>query len=240
MQLSPTTAQTPRKWVLRVAAGTAVPSAYRQQQQLGLQPAPASQGLPAALPPLCRAPLSRAALAAPPHPARAANGRRAPAPLLLWPGGRRQPIRRRQDIFVAVATGAADQWRGSREAARGRRSGGKSAWPAEPGAPAAASRGRARRAAGPRAAGGRVPRWVPGGLLSSPHASRGSPTAPLLKEIQVNVSAALPSTASNAKPPTTRRWHCAARKSHQKKEGSRVSTRPSVPRAPGARVLIHK
>lgn len=49
---------------------------------------------------------------------------RPPTPLLPRLGGRRQPIRRRGDIFVAVATGAAGRT-ANRKAARGRHGAGR-------------------------------------------------------------------------------------------------------------------
>lgn len=74
------------------------------------------------------------ALAAPPHPAPVANRRRAPAPLLLWLGGRRAANQRAAGYICRCCYRrgrAADQWGGSRKAARGqvchkrrRRSGG--------------------------------------------------------------------------------------------------------------------
>lgn len=173
-----------------------------------LRPPLSSPGLGPAVPSGGSAPLTAPF---PPRPAPAANGRRAPAPLLLWLGGRRQPIRRRGDKFVAVATGAAGraangEEAGSRPAAAmaagaARRAQGASA---SPGLAQAAGERRSREAllqGRGRVARDRALKWRhPAGLagqgqhsphglrspsLSAPRASPGSRKAPLFKETKV-------------------------------------------------------
>lgn len=175
-------------------------------------PASPQQPRPRPRRPLRRVGPAHCPLPPPPRPAPAANGRRAPAPLLLWLGGRRQPIRRRGDKFVAVATGAAGraangEEAGSRPAAAmaagaARRAQGASASPGL--AQAAGERRRSREAllqGRGRVARDRALKWghpaglagqgqhSPNGLrspsLSAPRASPGSRKAPLFKETKV-------------------------------------------------------